>query len=330
MTFSEKRKHQISLARLGVEARKRKKLEEVNAHEVEYFQDVSILSDSDILLDISEEDCLYPEFDDSSDDSSSSDSDIEDSDVADISAPVSESSLELRWNDGAGKHIRSKRGNGSESTEKRTRQYQRELEKVARGCHLIDGWLERQPNPGLSMKPQDGTHSVASNDLEGGITSAPVSFDKTKEKRTKKRECQVALQDLKQLLRLQKEQQIKYKKLLIPGKDFHRRHLMVLSFLELQQRKDESISANRRRGLATIVAKNYGRGTTTGRKIVQWEKSWIESRTIPEGKAGGKQHGVSWMDDEEILLATQQFIKSQGEGWFKKVTKLLNAKLNEQ
>jgi hypothetical protein len=63
------------------------------------------------------------------------------------------------------------------------------------------------------------------------------------------------------------------------------------------------------------------------RKIVQWEKSWIKDRTIPESKAGKHKHNISWMDDEGLLSAVQEFIKSQGESQLESLYYMLNVKL---
>jgi hypothetical protein len=75
------------------------------------------------------------------------------------------------------------------------------------------------------------------------------------------------------------------------------------------------------------VARSCGKGGHTVRKIVQWEKSWIKDRTIPESKAGKHKHNISWMDDEGLLSAVQEFIKSQGESQLESPYYPLNVKL---
>jgi hypothetical protein len=229
-------------------------------------------------------------------------------DAANIS--VFQSGITLRWNDEAGKSIRGMPGTGSKSTEKRVRRHRRELEKAASQSYSIVSLFERQRSLGLSMGAEGGTHPVPLNDIECGESVIA--------RQTREDACHEALQDLKRFLGLKGEQKRKYGKLLIPGKDFHRRHLMVSSFLTLQQRKHEFHDCNRRE-LASIVAKSYGRGAHTGLKIVRWERSWVEHRIIPESRAGKHRHNISWMDDEEVLLAVQQFVKSQGEGQFEMV-----------
>jgi hypothetical protein len=229
-------------------------------------------------------------------------------DAANESAPIPESCTMLRWNDEAGKDIRAMRGSGSKSTMKRARRHQQELEKAASQSYSIVGLFERQRSLQLSTEAQDGTCVAPLKDIERGMPTTSVIARQTKENARYE-----ALRDLKRFLGLKKEQMRKYKKLLIPGKDFHRRHLMVASFLMLQQRKNEFQGCSRRE-LSAIVAKSYGKRTHSGLKIVQWERSWVEHRTIPESKAGKHKQNISWMNDEEVLLAVQQFVKTQGEG----------------
>jgi hypothetical protein len=350
MALSNKRKLQLIEARgKAAQAKKRLRLEEDGAHSRLEESAHSGLGDSSHsgledsahsgpedcahsgLEDCAHsglEDSAHSELEDFSDDSSISDSDTVDegsegnitdsdddtpADAADESAPIPESHITLHWNDEAGKDIRGTRGTGSKSTEKRARRHQRELEKAASQSYSIVGLFERQRSLGLSMEAQDGTRAVPLQDIERGTPKASLTACQTKENARHD-----ALQDLKRFLSLKGEQKRKYGKLLTPGKDFHRRHLMVASFLMLQQRKHE-FQDRSRRALSAIVAKSFGRGAHTGLKIVRWEKSWVEERTIPESKAGKHRQGISWMNDEEVLLAVQQFVKTQGEGQFEKV-----------
>ena len=300
---SKRKRQSMEAYRKSAEARLR--LEEASAHSEENSSDNSSSSDSDTMGEENEENIT------DSDDDTLADAVNE---STPIPGPDLGSHTRLSWNDEAGKDIRSIRGTGSKSTEKRARRRQRELEKAASQSYSIVGLFERQPSLGLSMGAQGGTRTGPLKEIEFGMPKENARHE--------------ALQDLKRFLNLKGEQQKKYGKPLIPGKDFHRRHLMVASFLMLQQRKHEFQDCSRR-ALAVIVAKNYGKGAHSGLKIVRWEKSWVEHRTIPESKAGKHKHNISWMDDEEVLLAVQQFVKTQGEGQFEKPPPL-NVKLNEQ
>ena len=87
---------------------------------------------------------------------------------------------------------------------------------------------------------------------------------------------------------------------------------MVLSFLWIQERREIYPDCNRL-NLAEIVASNYNKSKYTGRRIIQWERSWVIDRIIPEGKAG-RYRNASLLNDEEIFLAIRDFVRSQGEG----------------
>lgn len=302
MALSKKRKLQLlEASRKAAEAKKRLRLEEDSAHsELEDSSEDTSFSDSDTADDWNEGDTT-----DSDDDTPA--------DATNDSAPAPQSGITLRWNDEAGRNIRSMPGTGSKSTEKRVRRHQLELAKAASQSYSIIGLFERQRSLGLSMVAEDGTRAVSLKDIEHGTAKTSAKTCRTKEDARHE-----ALQDLKRFLDLKGEQKRKYGKVLKPGQNFYRRHLMVGSFLMLQQRKHESQDCGRR-GLATIAATTYGREMHTGRNIVRWERSWIEHRTIPESKAGKHKHNISWMDDEEVLLAVQQFVKRQGEGQFEKV-----------
>ena len=262
--------------------------------------------DSVLIRPEMDDDPIHPQQEISSDDSSSSDSDSDEdsdddmpTDALNTSQSTAESRMGLCWNDEAGNHIRGPRGT-SKSTEKRARRHQRELEKAASQSHSIVHLFQRQQNLGLSM--------------EAHLEIAQEDKEKPREDEEKAR--QEALDDLKRLLHHEEEQRNKYGKPFATGKNFQRRHLMVESFLALQQQKQELPDPSRR-GLATLVARNYGKGGHTVRKIVQWEKSWVKDRTIPESKSGTHRHNSSWMDDKALLSAVQEFIKSQGEGRLK-------------
>src|SRR6266516_8080186 len=267
MVLSNKRKLQLlEASRKAAENKKKLRLEEGSGpSEPEDSSEDTSSSDSGTTDDWSEEDTA-----DSDDDTPA--------DAANDCAPATQS-RSLRWDDEEVKNIRGMRGTGSKSTEKRYRRRQRELATAASQSNSIVSFFERQ------RSIEDGTPAVPLKEIEHGKAKASVNTSQTK-----KEDRHKALLDLKQFLELKGEQKKKYGKVLKPGKDFHRRHLMVQSFLTSQRRTHEFQDSSRRQ-LATIVARTYGRGIHTGRKIVQWERSWVNHRTIPESKAGKhKQH----------------------------------------
>jgi hypothetical protein len=238
---------------MAEEAKKRLRLEDGNARSEleEDSSDSSSSSDSDSADEGSEEGVT------DSDDNAAAD-------VDNNSSLIPQSGITLRWNDEAGKNIKGMLGTGSKSTEKRVRRRQLELEKAASQSYSIVGLFERQRSLRLSIEAEGRTPAVPLKDVEHG---KPMITHKTKED-----VCHEALQDLKRFLGLKGEQKRQYRKFLKPGSDFHRHHLLVSSFLMLQQQKHEFPNCNRR-GLAAIVAKSYGKGIHIGLNIVRWERS---------------------------------------------------------
>jgi len=134
-----------------------------------------------------------------------------------------------------------------------------------------------------------------------------------------------ALDDLIRLFKSKPEQIKKYGHILYPESDFDRRHRMVRSFLYRQKEKDENpqSSPESRQEMAKEVAKDYNRRGYTGRKIVQWEKEWVQNRKIPESKAGKHKVSLSLLDDEATLCAIRDFMKSQNDGRYNQLSWLL-------
>lgn len=246
--------------------------------------------------------------DESSSDESSSDElsseesgagEDEDTDKTDSNCPQSE----IKWSDGAGKNLRSSYGTGSRATRTRERKRQRELDQAASKSLSIVSIFKRQRDLGISMK----------NNEPSPITT-PLSAVGRGEARGKMAR-RLALEDLERLLKLKTEQVKKYGHVLSPQGDFYRRHLMVRSFLWMQEQKDK-LPKKDRRGIAGMVAASFNRRSWTGRKIVRWERHWMTNRTIPESKAGKHRACLSWLEDEGVLCAVRDFAKTQGEGQY--------------
>jgi hypothetical protein len=207
----------------------------------------------------------------------------------------------IKWSDGAGKNLRSLYKTGSISTRTRERKRQRELDQEASKTLSIVSFFKRQRDLGISMK----------NNEPSSITT-PLSAVGRGEARGNMA-CHLALEDLERLLKLKTEQVKKYGHVLFPQGDFYRRHLMVRSFLWMQEQKDK-LPKKDRRGIAEMVAASFNRRSWTGRKIVRWERHWMKNRTIPESKAGKHRACLSWLEDEGVLCAVRDFAKTQGEG----------------
>ncbi|KAN0073508.1 hypothetical protein V8E54_008728, partial [Elaphomyces granulatus] len=90
-------------------------------------------------------------------------------------------------------------------------------------------------------------------------------------------ELRAALEDLKHLLRRVSDQEKKYGERLNINGNFYLRHTMVRQFLELQLAEH---TKRTRRDRALSVAQGAGKGYAFGRRIVQWEISWVQDRVI--------------------------------------------------
>ena len=83
---------------------------------------------------------------------------------------------------------------------------------------------------------------------------------------------------------------------------------MVQQFLHTQLKNQSSQS---RIDLALTVSRRFDQGFHTARSIVQWEKSWVEEREIPQRK--DRNDGDSWMYNEDVNDAIKEFAKTQGD-----------------
>ena len=84
----------------------------------------------------------------------------------------------------------------------------------------------------------------------------------------------------------------------------------------MQSRQSKDNQGVKRRDLATMVAQRFNRGHHTGRRIIHWEKEWISTGKISETKAGKNKHTLSWMDDEDLVLAVRAWAKGEGDGQY--------------
>ena len=81
--------------------------------------------------------------------------------------------------------------------------------------------------------------------------------------------------------------------------------------MQLNKEKDDP-QLNKRK-LAQIVAQSFNKRSYTGRKIVQWERSWVKSRVIPDTKAGNQKRDLSRIEDEDFVLSIKEWAKKEGE-----------------
>ena len=151
------------------------------------------------------------------------------------------------------------------------------------------------------LQPNNSVSSLLSEIPRGG-TSLLSKKDIHKSQQIK------ALDDLNRLLKLVTEQEKKYGTRLSPHSNYYRRHVMVQQFLQSQLNSQPSPT---RRTLSLNVAQAFGRSSPTARLIVQWEKSWVELREIPERKE--REDSDSWMYDGDLNDAMRAFVRTQGD-----------------
>jgi len=205
----------------------------------------------------------------------------------------------LAWKEGAGQSLKRQYGTGSQSTAKRQRRHQRELDQAASNTHKIFDIFKRQQDLGISMNDKEQCFKVP-------------RAKKVREEGQKERKLELGLEDMQKLLRSKTAQVKRYGHLLFPETDFHRRHSMVRSFLYMQKQK-ENMSGGKRK-IAEMVAATYNRRGHTAKKLLKWVKGWINDRTIPESKAGKHKACISLLENEGVLCAIRDFAKTQGEG----------------
>jgi hypothetical protein len=212
-----------------------------------------------------------------------------------------EQSETLKWRSGASKSLRGSYGNGSRTTIFRQQQHQAMLRQEASKHYSIKAMFERQAALNISGADR-ASEVIPLNKVDRG---QPLH-----DKRTARLEDSKAL---KRLIDFPTEQKKKYGYVLSQQRNFYRRHLMVLSFLWALEHRNDFPGMNRRRELAKMVAISYNKGSCIARRIVQWEKLWVECRTIPEKKAKDRNYNTIWMNEEDITCAVRDFARSQGE-----------------
>lgn len=81
----------------------------------------------------------------------------------------------------------------------------------------------------------------------------------------------------------------------------------------MQLNKEKDNPHLTRRDLAQIVAQSFNKKRYIRRKIVQWERSWVKLRVIPDTKAGNRKGDLSWMEDKDLVFSIKEWIKREGE-----------------
>ena len=232
--------------------------------------------------------------------------DVRDNDIVEADTIVNSSRSAystLQWKENAGSTLKRSYGSGSKATEKRRRKNQRDLSLASSGTLNIMELFNRQHE-------LQGSESRS----EQGLAAVRPRNDQDHRQGEQESLRQRALKDLEVLLNLKREQIKKYGHMLDHGGDLYRRHCMVRNFMYLQNERRKSGRIQSRQEMAEVVAITFNCRKHTGRKIITWEKQWIDNGKIPESKAGKHKGRLSWLEDEGILCGVRDFAKSQGEG----------------
>lgn len=215
--------------------------------------------------------------------------------------------VKLAWKKGAGDYLRGVRGCGSSATDKRRKRHERDLAKDASETRSIVDMFTAQAKRNDSRGTTDPVH----DSLLTPSLSENTSCVRGGVKKETKIELQTrAAHDLGELLRLKTQQLNKYGHVLAPKSSYYSRHQMVRSFLWMQLSRKHQLN---RQDLARLVAQSFNKGAYTGRKIVQWERSWVEHRLIPNATTGRNKGNLSWMDDEDLVLSIKEWVKITGD-----------------
>ena len=114
----------------------------------------------------------------------------------------------------------------------------------------------------------------------------------------------LAKKDLKLMLKSKRTQMTKQN---------YNRHLAVLHFMNYREQILESGKQEPRLVTALNVSRCFGRGEWYAKKVITWEKKWIEERCIPEGMQGRFAKSKSWFNDEGVKLAAREYLSGAGE-----------------
>jgi hypothetical protein len=173
----------------------------------------------------------------------------------------------------------------SKKTKKRKRDAAQQLEEAAMDCRPLDkGWLLRkgsEPEPAVEWAP-------------------PKPWVDGEQMRSEM--CKEAIDRLEKKLGSAKTDLI--------GQNLTR-HRAVLAFLKIQRSKQ---LGETREEQSYMVARCFGRGLYFARKIVEWERQWIRTNKIEEGRQGCFQKTSSWFGDEGVQLAVREWLAGAGEG----------------
>lgn len=190
-------------------------------------------------------------------------------------------------------------------TQLRGRREQKERSRAAAGCRpLTEGFLIRASKSELNAA---ATVAAADTTAAGAIpgSASGKSQDSNNAQRVDKQVVSTTLvgtesppeidRQTREAAALALKKKIASKRAKLDGENLTR-HRAVLAFLYVQGSKQPGET---RQAMARNVSWCFGRGEYFARKIVVWERTWIEERTIEEGHGDGFGKTGSELEDEE-------------------------------
>lgn len=107
-----------------------------------------------------------------------------------------------------------------------------------------------------------------------------------------------------------------------------KRHNAVLAFMYATERRP----GETRFDIAFNTARSFRAGTYLARKIIQWERMWIEDGNIPESQRSVHSKTKSWLNDEGVHLEVRKQISEMKESKSSRFHKflLIQQKLSRQ
>ena len=167
------------------------------------------------------------------------------------------------------------------------------MAKAAERCRPLTSTL-------VKVLPTSASSSVKE---PGPLPVAPAPAEVLSNVEVEKRR-DLAKRDLEQKLKSKRTQMTKQN---------HVRHIAVLHFMNYQERIQESGHRESRVTMALNVSRCFNRGIWFAKKLVTWERNWIDERCIPDGKQGCFSKTKSWFNDEGVMLAARDYLSGAGE-----------------
>jgi hypothetical protein len=131
---------------------------------------------------------------------------------------------------------------------------------------------------------------------------------------------------------LEKKLQACIRKVALVGQNLAR-HQAVLGFLKMQVSQQDGETGEQ---MALSDARSHGRGLYFARKIVAWERTWLQSTMIEEGRKGCYAKSCSGLNNEGVQLAVREWLSGAkeseltGYGHAKAIGKYLDSKRVEE